>query len=55
LIIALNAFEAYSLQCENQNEKDAALHTYLYKMTAQARHTMETALAHLLEVEQIVT
>lgn len=53
LIIALNAFEAYSVQCENQNDKDAALHNYLHKMTAQARHTMETALAHLLEVEQI--
>ena len=53
LIIALNAFETYSVQCENQNEKDAALHNYLYRMTAQARHTMETALAHLLEVEQI--
>ena len=53
LIIALNAFEAYSLQCENQNEKDAALHAYLHKTTAQARHTMEAALAHLLEVEQI--
>ena len=53
LIIALNAFEAYSVECENQNEKDAALHTYLHRMTAQARHTMETALAHLLEVEQI--
>lgn len=53
LIIALNAFETYSVQCENQSEKDAALHNYLYRMTAQARHTMETALAHLLEVEQI--
>ena len=53
LIIALNAFETYSLQCEDQNEKDAALHAYLHKTTAQARHTMETALAHLLEVEKI--
>lgn len=53
LIIALTAFETYSVQCEDQSDKDAALHNYLYKMTAQARHTMETALAHLLEVEQI--
>jgi MerR family transcriptional regulator, light-induced transcriptional regulator len=55
IIIALTAFEAYSLQCENQNDKDAALHAYLHKTTAQARHTMESALAHLLEVEKITT
>jgi DNA-binding transcriptional MerR regulator len=55
LIVALGAFEAYSLQCENQNDKDAALHAYLHKTTAQARHIMENALAHLLEVEQIAT
>ncbi|MGD9385614.1 MAG: hypothetical protein PVF28_03605, partial [Thioalkalispiraceae bacterium] len=53
LIIALNAFESYSVQCENQNQKDAAMHAYLHKATAHARHTMESALAHLLEVENI--
>ncbi|MGD8785068.1 MAG: hypothetical protein PVG75_11565 [Thioalkalispiraceae bacterium] len=36
-----------------KNLLDAALHAYLYKTTAQARHSMETALAHLLEVEKI--
>lgn len=53
LIIALNAFESYSLQCENQNEQDAALHAYLHRATAQARQTMESALAHLMQVENI--
>lgn len=53
LVMALSAFETYSTECENQNQKDAALHAYLHSTTAQARHIMEKALAHLIEVEHL--
>ena len=53
LIMALNAFEVYSANCENRNIEDAALHTYLHHSTAQARQIMEHALEHLIEVENI--
>ena len=53
VVQTLSAFESYSAQCEDQNEQDAALHTYLHRNTAQARALMEEALAHLVEVEGI--
>jgi hypothetical protein len=53
LIGNLAAFERYSEECEIRNTEDAALHTYLYAVTAQARSLMETALAKVLETEGI--
>jgi len=53
LITSLAAFEAYSAECENRNEEDAALHAYLHRTTAEARHEMEVALERVLETEQI--
>lgn len=51
LIYRLTAFENYSQQCENRNDKDAALHAYLHRSTARARSIIETALQRLVEVE----
>ncbi len=53
VVQTLSAFESYSAHCEDQNEQDAALHTYLHRSTAQARALMEEALAHLAEAEGI--
>lgn len=49
----LVAFEIYSMQCENENAQDAALHNYLHATTAQARSMLEEAMAHLIRVEGI--
>lgn len=54
LVFSLIAFEAYSAQCEARNQKDAAVHSYLHQMTAQARATMETALLEVLRHENII-
>lgn len=51
LVQNLCAFEDYSSQCESRNEADAALHAYLYGMTAKARSIMEEALATLAQAE----
>jgi len=53
LVGALNAFEEYSRECENKNEKDALLHAYLHRRTARARAIMEDALVVLMEAEGI--
>jgi len=53
LVTSLLHFEAYSARCEHQNRQDAALHTYLHRVTATARGLMEQALAKALEVEGI--
>ena len=53
LVSSLGAFEAYSRECENRNADDAALHAFLHAATAQARATMETALARVVEAEGI--
>ncbi len=49
LIMALNAFEQYSSQCEADNWQDAAVHACVYSYTAQARSLMERALQAILE------
>ena len=49
----LVAFEIYSAECENENEKDAAIHSYLHATTAQARSMLEDAISHLIRVENI--
>lgn len=53
ILKTLSAFEAYSAECENLNEQDAALHAYLHQATAHSRAVMEQALDRLIEVEQI--
>lgn len=53
LISALFAFEEYSEQCENRNEKDAELHAFLHRSTANCRRQMENALSQLLKEEGI--
>lgn len=53
LVYKLHAFEIYSGECESRDTKDAALHAYLYKITAQARAMMESALEKVVETEGI--
>ena len=53
LLFRLNAFEAYSADCENRNEADAALHAHLHRETAKARVLLEDALEHLVRCEEI--
>lgn len=53
LVLKLSAFEAYSADCENRDERDAALHAHLYRTTAQARALIEGALSYLMELEGI--
>lgn len=53
LVLALNAFEQYSLDCENRNEADARIHALLARATGHARGLMEQALTELCAFEQI--
>ncbi|MDH3279586.1 MAG: MerR family transcriptional regulator [Gammaproteobacteria bacterium] len=55
LITRLTRFETYSAECESRNEKDAAVHHYLYAMTSQARSLVENALAKVVEMEGLST
>lgn len=53
LVSGLQAFENYSKQCENKNDKDREIHALLYRQTAAARDVMEEALAALVKHERI--
>ena len=53
LITSLSAFENYSAECESRSPRDAALHAYLYATASHARHTIEDALDHVIEMEDI--
>ncbi len=53
LIKSLVAFEVYSAECENRNDDDASLHSYLHATTAQSRAILEDALAHVIAHENI--
>jgi len=55
LVLALNAFETYSAQCENRNEKDAKIHRMLARVTGHSRAVMEYALKELCAFEGIDT
>lgn len=55
LVLALNAFEAYSATCQNRNEKDAKIHRMLARVTGHARAVMEYALKELCAFEGIDT
>ena len=51
LVRSLSDFEAYSQQCEDRSEEDAALHAWLHGIAAQARALVETGLGRVIEVE----
>jgi DNA-binding transcriptional MerR regulator len=53
LVSRVSAFEQYTLDCELRTPKDASIHERLYRMTAHARATLESALFYLLESERI--
>lgn len=53
LVRSLSAFEVYSDQCRNRDEKDAALHAYLHATTARARALIEEALIKTADIEGI--
>lgn len=53
IVLALAAFEQYSLACENRNEADAKVHAMLARSTGHARAMMETALEELCRFEGI--
>lgn len=53
LVLALVAFETYSAQCQNRNEKDAQMHRTLARVTGHARAVMEYGLKELCAFENI--
>lgn len=53
LVLALSAFETYSAQCQNKNEKDAGMHRLLARVTGHARAVMEYGLKELCAFENI--
>lgn len=53
LIASLAAFERYSGECESRSPRDAALHAFLHVTASRARHMIEDALDHVIEVENI--
>lgn len=53
LVLALSAFETYSAQCQNKNEKDANMHRLLARVTGHARAVMEYGLKELCAFENI--
>ena len=53
LLTKLNAFEQYSLECENSDNADAAIHALLYSAASQCRELLELALHRVLEHEGI--
>lgn len=54
LVGALSAFEIYSANCANRDEKDAALHRYLHRTTARARSLIEQALERVAREEGLI-
>ena len=53
LLTKLNAFEQYSLECENSDQADQSIHSLLYTTTAQCRQWLEQALHRVLLHEGI--
>ncbi len=53
IILNLEAFETYSLECQNRNADDARLHAFLHRATAKARAMMEDALRQVAAAEHI--
>ena len=53
LVLTLTAFETYSAQCQNKNDKDAKMHRLLARVTGHARAVMEYGLKELCAYENI--
>lgn len=53
LIVSLTAFEQYSSECANRNDKDAQMHLQLNQSTGMARSILEESLVRLMEFEGI--
>lgn len=53
LVLALVAFEQYSINCRNRNAEDAKVHAMLARATGHARALMEAALGELCTFEKI--
>lgn len=53
LIASLSGFERYSAECESRSPRDAELHAYLHATASHARHMIEDALDHVIEIEGI--
>ncbi len=53
LIINLGAFEQYSSECANRDDKDAQLHAQLNQSAGLARMILEESLARVIEIEGI--
>lgn len=53
LILNLQQFEVYSLDCENRNDKDARVHQDLSRASGHARSILENALQRLIDHEDI--
>lgn len=51
LLVNVNSFERYSLECQNRGPEDAQLHRDLHRAAGEAREILETALSHLMRVE----
>ncbi|MCH9674750.1 MAG: MerR family transcriptional regulator, partial [Gammaproteobacteria bacterium] len=49
--LTLQAFEAFSLQCENDTPADAAIHRELLKTSMDSRAAFEQALIRLAQLE----
>lgn len=50
LLSRINAFEAYSLDCEITDTADVAIHIYLYGVATHCREMLEDALERVLQV-----
>ncbi len=53
LLMKLNAFERYSLECESLNIKDAAMHAMMYSASGHCREFLEEVLRRLMAHEGI--
>ena len=51
LVMDITAFERYSMECEDQNPADRAMHARLRLISAHARALFEAAIAELAEHE----
>jgi DNA-binding transcriptional MerR regulator len=53
ILARVGAFEQYSAECQNRNEKDALVHARLHHAASWARAILEDALEHLLRCENL--
>ncbi len=53
LVLRLDAFAAYSTECENRNPQDAALHAHLFATACRARALIEDAIDLLIQYENL--